>query len=112
MANDELQAMVRDELFWDPRVDGDAVAVSGKRRRGHPMSTAKAKPPERVSRCRRAARAQTSGRARRCNLLPPDRRLRGSCRTAVPARWSLWNLSKYDDYCPMERHLLPLELSE
>ena len=28
MANDELQAMVRDELFWDPRVDNDAVAVS------------------------------------------------------------------------------------
>jgi hypothetical protein len=28
MANDELQAMVRDELFWDPRVDRDAVAVS------------------------------------------------------------------------------------
>jgi hypothetical protein len=28
MTNDELQAMVRDELFWDPRVDGDAIAVS------------------------------------------------------------------------------------
>ena len=28
MANDELQAMVRDELFWHPRVDSDAVAVS------------------------------------------------------------------------------------
>jgi len=28
MANDELQAMSRDELFWDPSVDSDAVAVS------------------------------------------------------------------------------------
>jgi osmotically-inducible protein OsmY len=28
MANDELQAMVRDELFWDPRVDSEAIAVS------------------------------------------------------------------------------------
>jgi osmotically-inducible protein OsmY len=28
MTNDELQAMVRDELFWDPRVDSDAIAVS------------------------------------------------------------------------------------
>jgi len=28
MANDELQAMVRDELFWNPRIDSDAVAVS------------------------------------------------------------------------------------
>ena len=86
MANDELQAMVRDELFWDPRVDGDAVAVSGKRRRGHPMSTAKAKPPERVSRRRRAARAQTSGRARRCDLLSPRSPTTGfvsDCRTGA-----------------------------
>jgi hypothetical protein len=28
MTNDELQAMVRDGLFWDPRVDSDAIAVS------------------------------------------------------------------------------------
>jgi osmotically-inducible protein OsmY len=28
MSNDELQAMVRDRLFWDPRVDRDAIAVS------------------------------------------------------------------------------------
>jgi osmotically-inducible protein OsmY len=28
MTNDELQAMVRDELFCDPRVDRDAIAVS------------------------------------------------------------------------------------
>ena len=28
MTNDELQAMGRDELFWDPRVDSDAIAVS------------------------------------------------------------------------------------
>jgi osmotically-inducible protein OsmY len=28
MTNHELQAMVRDELFWDPRVDSDAIAVS------------------------------------------------------------------------------------
>jgi hypothetical protein len=28
MTDDELQAMVRDELFWDPRVDRDAIAVS------------------------------------------------------------------------------------
>jgi len=28
MTNDELQAMVSDELFWDPRVDSDAIAVS------------------------------------------------------------------------------------
>ena len=28
MTDDELQAMVRDELFWDPRVDSDAIAVS------------------------------------------------------------------------------------
>ena len=28
MANDEHQAMARDELFWDPSVDSDAVAVS------------------------------------------------------------------------------------
>jgi osmotically-inducible protein OsmY len=27
MTNDELQAMVRDELFWDPRVDSEAIAV-------------------------------------------------------------------------------------
>jgi hypothetical protein len=100
MANDELQAMVRDELFWDPRVDGDAVAVSGKRRRGHPMSTAKAKPPERVSRRRRAARAQTSGRARRCDLLSPPIADYG-VRVGLPYRRAgrSWNLSKYDDYC-------------
>ena len=28
MTNDELQAMVRDELYWDPTVDSDAIAVS------------------------------------------------------------------------------------
>jgi osmotically-inducible protein OsmY len=28
MSDDELQAMVRDGLFWDPRVDSDAIAVS------------------------------------------------------------------------------------
>ena len=28
MTNDELQAMVRDELFSHPRVDSDAIAVS------------------------------------------------------------------------------------
>ena len=28
MANDELEAMVRDELFWDPRVDSAAIAAS------------------------------------------------------------------------------------
>ena len=28
MTNDELQDWVRDELFWDPRVDSDAIAVS------------------------------------------------------------------------------------
>jgi osmotically-inducible protein OsmY len=28
MTNDALQAVVRDELFWDPRVDSDAIAVS------------------------------------------------------------------------------------
>jgi hypothetical protein len=28
MTNDELQAMVRGELFWDPRVGSDAIAVS------------------------------------------------------------------------------------
>ena len=28
MTNDELQAMLRDELFWDPRVGSDAIAVS------------------------------------------------------------------------------------
>ena len=33
MANDELEAMVRDELFWDPRVDSDAVAVSANEAR-------------------------------------------------------------------------------
>lgn len=28
MTGDELQAMVRDELFWDPKVDSAAIAVS------------------------------------------------------------------------------------
>jgi osmotically-inducible protein OsmY len=28
MTDDELQVMVRDELFWDPRVDSDAITVS------------------------------------------------------------------------------------
>jgi osmotically-inducible protein OsmY len=28
MSIDELQAMVRDGLFWDARVDSDAIAVS------------------------------------------------------------------------------------
>jgi hypothetical protein len=28
MTIDELQAMVRDGLFWDPGVDSDAIAVS------------------------------------------------------------------------------------
>ena len=28
MTNDELQATLRDELFWDPRVGSDAIAVS------------------------------------------------------------------------------------
>ena len=28
MSNDEPKAMVRDGLFWDPRVDSDAIAVS------------------------------------------------------------------------------------
>jgi osmotically-inducible protein OsmY len=28
MTDDELQAMVRDELFWDPRVDSAVIAVS------------------------------------------------------------------------------------
>ena len=28
MSIDELQAMVRDGLFWDPRVGSDAIAVS------------------------------------------------------------------------------------
>jgi osmotically-inducible protein OsmY len=28
MSNDELVADVTDELFWDPKVDNDAVAVS------------------------------------------------------------------------------------
>ena len=28
MINDQLQAMVRDELHWDPTVDSDAIAVS------------------------------------------------------------------------------------
>jgi osmotically-inducible protein OsmY len=28
MTDDELQAMVRDELFWDPKVDSAAIAVS------------------------------------------------------------------------------------
>ena len=28
MTDDELQAMVRDELFWDLKVDSDAIAVS------------------------------------------------------------------------------------
>ena len=28
MINEELQAMVRDELHWVPTVDSDAIAVS------------------------------------------------------------------------------------
>ena len=28
MSNDELQQWVTDEIFWDPKVDGDAVAVT------------------------------------------------------------------------------------
>ena len=28
MTNDELQAMLRDELFWDPRVGSEAIAVT------------------------------------------------------------------------------------
>jgi hypothetical protein len=28
MTNDELPAMARDELFWNPRVDSDAIAGS------------------------------------------------------------------------------------
>ena len=28
MTNDELRAMVSDELFWDPKVDSAAIAVS------------------------------------------------------------------------------------
>jgi osmotically-inducible protein OsmY len=30
MTNDELQLSVADELFWDPKVDNEAVAVSAK----------------------------------------------------------------------------------
>ena len=54
------------------------------------MSTAKAKPPERVSRRRRAQR-EPGPAAERGDVVSfrPDRRLRGSCRTAIPARWSL-----------------------
>jgi hypothetical protein len=28
MTNDELQLNVADELFWDPKVDNEAIAVS------------------------------------------------------------------------------------
>jgi osmotically-inducible protein OsmY len=28
MTDDELQAMVRDELFWDPKVGSEAIVVS------------------------------------------------------------------------------------
>jgi osmotically-inducible protein OsmY len=28
MTDDELRAMVGDELLWDPRVDSDVIAVS------------------------------------------------------------------------------------
>ena len=28
MTDDELQAMIRDELFWDPKIDSTAIAVS------------------------------------------------------------------------------------
>ena len=88
MTDDELQDRVRDELFWDPRVNSDVIA--GSANDGEvTMSTAKAKRPERVSRRRRAARARTSGRARRCGLLSPRSPTTGSCRTATPARWSL-----------------------
>jgi osmotically-inducible protein OsmY len=30
MTNDELQVSVTDELFWDPKVDSEAIAVSAK----------------------------------------------------------------------------------
>jgi hypothetical protein len=77
------------------------------------MSTAKAKPPEWVSRRRRAARARTSGRARRCGLLSPRSPTTGSCRTAKPAPWSLLEpVQIYDDHCVRWKvTLLLLELS-
>ena len=112
MTDDELQAMVRDELFWDPRVDGDAVAVSGKRRRGHPMSTAKAKPPERCQGV--AGQREPRPAAERGDVISFPPIADYGVRVGLPYRRAgrSWNLSKYDDYCPMERHLLLLELSE
>jgi hypothetical protein len=74
MANDELEAMVRDELLWDSRVDSDAVAVSANDA-GVKASPGSATPDQRQI----AAMWSPS----------PDRRLPGSCRTAIPARWSL-----------------------
>jgi hypothetical protein len=77
------------------------------------MSTAKAKPPERVSRRRRAARARTSGRARRCGLLFPPIAHYG-VRVGLPYRHAgrSWNLSKYGDHCVRSKDtLLLLELS-
>jgi hypothetical protein len=44
MTDDELQDWVRDELFWDPRVNSDAIAVSANDGEVT-MSTAKAKRP-------------------------------------------------------------------
>jgi hypothetical protein len=76
MANDELQAMVRDELFWDPRVDSDAAAVSATTARS-PHEHGEGQAPRGVSRRRRAARARISGRARRCGLLSPRSPTRG-----------------------------------
>jgi hypothetical protein len=53
------------------------------------MSTAKAKPPEG---CQGVAGQREPGSAAErgdVDCFPPDRLLGGSCRTAIPARWSL-----------------------
>jgi hypothetical protein len=36
MTNDQLVIDVGDELFWDPKVDNEAIAVSARRRHRDP----------------------------------------------------------------------------
>jgi hypothetical protein len=89
MTDDELHDWVRDELFWDPKVDSAAIAVSAndgevtyEHGEGYsPGAGVKASPGQR----------EPGPAAERGDVvsIPPDRPLRGSCRTAIPARWSL-----------------------